>query len=101
MILEHFPGIAGFDWDAGNINKNVEKHSVACHEAEEPFFNDPMILLFDAKHSNEEHRYSIFGRTNNGRELTIVFTIRKMLIRVISARDMNKKEREYVRAYES
>jgi uncharacterized DUF497 family protein len=48
----------------------------------------------DTKHSENENRLYLLGRTDQDRLLFVVFTIRKNLIRVISARDMNKKERE-------
>lgn len=87
--------ITGFDWDNGNKRKNVEKHSVSQFEAEEVFFNQPLLVLVDAKHSNNEERYHALGKTNDTRLLHITFTLRaeKKLIRVISARDMHRKER--------
>jgi len=84
----------GFDWDAGNARKN-EKHGVTQSEAEEAFFNQPLLLLEDARHGDEESRYHALGKTNEGRRLHITFTLREAgkLIRVISARDMHRKER--------
>lgn len=55
--------------------------------------NNPLFTTVDAKHSEEEDRYFAFGHTNGNRLLTIVFTIREKKIRIISAREMNKKER--------
>ncbi len=86
--------IEGFEWDKGNINKNWEKHRVSHTECEEVFFNEPLVVGIDEKHSEEEHRLYLLGRTDKGRLLFIVFTTRKEKIRVISARDMNKKERK-------
>jgi hypothetical protein len=63
-------------------------------EAEEVFFNKPLIISVDIKHSIDEKRYYALGITNKQRHLFVVFTIRKELIRIISARDMNKNERE-------
>jgi uncharacterized protein len=62
-------------------------------ECEQVFFNQPLIVLDDAKHSDKEERFAAFGQTDTGRKLTIVYTVRGTLLRVISARDMNKKER--------
>lgn len=82
----------GFDWDEGNIDKNWHLHQVTDRECEEIFFNLPFVLALDIKHSQSERRYFALGRTDQNRWLFIVFTIRKPLIRVISARDMNQKE---------
>ncbi|TAN48773.1 MAG: BrnT family toxin [Methylococcaceae bacterium] len=86
--------ITGFDWDAGNARKN-DKHAVALGEAEQVFFNQPLLLLDDSKHSQKEPRYHALGKSDKGRLLHITFTLRHdgRLIRVISARDMHKKER--------
>jgi uncharacterized DUF497 family protein len=86
--------IAGFDWDDGNDRKN-EKHGVSMAEAEQVFFNAPLLLLEDATHSQKEPRLHALGKTDDGRSLHITFTLRQsgLLIRVISARDMHRKER--------
>ena len=86
--------IIGFDWDDGNARKN-EKHGVAQAEAEEVFFNQPLLLLEDIRHGGQELRYHALGKTHHGRRLHIKFTLREddTLIRVISARDMHQKER--------
>lgn len=83
----------GFQWDSANTEKNWINHQVSCIETEEVFFNEPILLQEDEKHSQQEMRYFVLGKTNTNRKLMIVFTIRKNLIRVISARDMSKKER--------
>jgi hypothetical protein len=89
-----FAGISGFDWDEGNARKN-EKHGVSMAEAEQVFFNAPLLLLTDDKHSQKEARHHALGKTDDGRLLHVSFTLRKSgsLIRVISARDMHRKER--------
>lgn len=86
--------IAEFDWDDGNARKN-DKHSVSMAESEQAFFNEPLLLIADTKHSHGESRFHALGKTDNGRELHITFTLRNdgEKIRVISARDMHKKER--------
>jgi len=85
-----------FEWDKGNNDKNFKKHNVSNKEAEEVFDSEPLILLEDAKHSSQEKRYQALGKINKGRLLSIIFTLREK-VRIISARDMNKKER---RGYE-
>ena len=87
--------IEGFDWDEGNGRKSVEKHDVSPAEAEQIFFNDPLLIVEDASHSVRELRLHALGRTDSGRLLHISFTLREdgRLIRVISARAMHRKER--------
>jgi len=82
-----------FEWDEGNSLKNWKNHHVTTKECEEVFLNLPIILYQDIKHSVREVRFIALGKTNNNRRLHIVFTIREMNVRVISARDQNKKER--------
>ncbi len=84
--------IAGFEWDEGNIHKNWIKHQVSNSECEELFFNLPLLVASDMIHSQEEVRYYALGRTNGNRRLFIAFAVRNDKIRVISARDMSKKE---------
>lgn len=92
--MADFSKITGFDWDDGNARKN-EKHGVSMAEAEQIFFNEPLLLLEDSAHSQDEPRVHALGKTDDGRTLHITFTLRKAgaLIRVISARDMHRKER--------
>jgi len=87
----------GFDWNDGNIDKNWKKHKVTSSECEQIFFNLPLIIQNDIKHSEKEVRYYSLGQTNVKRLLFIAFTIRNNFIRVGSARDMSRKERK---AYE-
>jgi uncharacterized DUF497 family protein len=90
-----FHQIVGFQWDTGNAYKSEEKHGVTQGEAEEVFFNQPLLISGDEKHSEDERRYLALGITTVGVLLSIVFTLRKnkTLIRVVSARPMSKKER--------
>jgi uncharacterized DUF497 family protein len=86
----------GFDWDEGNSVKNWIKHQVSRAECEEIFFNDPLIAAPDKRHSGAEARYYVLGQTDEGRRLFVVVTIRDKLIRVISARNMSRREeKEY------
>jgi len=86
--------IVGFEWDVGNERKN-DKHGVSMAEAEQVFFNAPLLMLDDVAHSQIEARLHALGTTDEGRRLHITFTLRRSgeLIRVISARDMHRKER--------
>ena len=90
----------GFNWDEHNLCKNWEKHLVMMSECEEIFFNQPLIVFDDLKHSRLEKRFYSLGRTDKKRKLFIVFTIRNNLIRVISARSMSKKEKVRYNNYE-
>jgi uncharacterized DUF497 family protein len=83
----------GFDWDAGNRDKNWQKHRVSIGECEEVFFNLPLFLQDSPGRSQIEPRFLALGQTNAGRLLFIVFTVRQNKIRVILARDMSQKER--------
>ena len=89
-----FDSLVGFDWDEGNKQKNCERHGVDYTECEEVFFNKPLLISEDTKHSFQEKRYYVLGRSDRGRALFLVFTIRNNKIRVISARDQSKKERQ-------
>jgi uncharacterized DUF497 family protein len=89
----------GFDWDAGNATKTWARHAVTQAECEQLFFNAPLVVAVDAAHSVHESRYFALGRTDEGRRLLVVFTVRGPLVRVISARPMSRREREvYARA---
>ncbi len=85
----------GFEWDEGNRDKNRLKHGVSEGECEEIFFNAPLLIADDPKHSDIERRFAAFGVTDGVRFLTVVFTKRQNLLRVISARDMSRREREF------
>lgn len=92
--------IKGFNWDEDNATKNKEKHNVDKSESEQIFFNKPLVILPDAEHSKTEKRFGALGITNENRRLAIFFTIRNKKIRIISARDQSKKEREFYQATE-
>jgi uncharacterized protein len=86
--------IEGFDWDEGNARKSFDKHAVSQAEAEQVFVSEPLISE-DVEHSLLEQRYQALGETKEGRRLYVTFTLRqdRRKIRIISARDMNRKER--------
>ncbi len=83
----------GFEWDKGNIDKNWIKHKVSSSECEQIFFNRPLLIQDDILHSESEERFYALGKTDTNRFLFVVLTTRNNLIRVISARDMSRKER--------
>lgn len=98
--MQTFQTAEGFDWDQGNISKNWEKHKVTPAQCEELFFNMPLVVQTAEQHSASEKRYFALGKTDADRHLFIVFTIRGKKIRVISARDMSRKERKVYREKE-
>ena len=92
-ILDRLLRCTGFDWDAGNAKKNSEANGVTSSESEQAFLNRPLVAVPDDQHSRNEARFHALGRTNAGRLLALVFTIRGDLVRVMSARDMSRRER--------
>lgn len=85
--------IAGFEWDEGNIDKSYKKHGITPNEAEEVFVDKNVGIERDIKHQETEERYIAIGTTLNAKLLFVVFTIRRSMIRIISARRADKKER--------
>lgn len=96
-LAEELVGCTGFQWDTGNSGKNRDRHGVSDSECEQVFFQRPIRIAADPRHSQDEPRFAALGRTTEGRRLTVVFSIRDTLIRVISARPMSRRER---RVYE-
>ncbi|MEK6791912.1 MAG: BrnT family toxin [Deltaproteobacteria bacterium] len=90
----------GFEWDWHNAEKNRQKHRVMPSECEQIFFNRPLVVADDVKHSGKEDRFYALGHTDNGRMLFVVFAVRRDRIRVISTRDMNRKERKAYQSHE-
>ena len=90
-----FERIVGFEWDEGNARKN-QKHGVTQSEAEQMFFDSRLLVVPDPRHSRDEPRLHALGATIDGRLLHVTFTLRanETRIRVISARDAHRKERQ-------
>jgi len=95
LLPEYFPDLTGFQWDAGNSEKNWLAHEVSQTEVEQTFYNRPVLVTPDSEHSLVEPRYYVLGRSNAGRTLAIVFTIRATFVRPIMARDMSRRERRF------
>ena len=93
MDLELLRDCVGFEWDEANAAKIWRKHQVSRSDCEQVFFNRPLVVAGDAKHSEEEVRHYALGITDVVRRLCVVFTIRGDLIRVVSARNMSRRER--------
>jgi len=88
------PKPVAFEWDKGNIDKNLVKHNVTDRESEEVFSNKPFLVSLDKKHSTKnEIRYQALGKTDAERILFLSFTIRGNKVRMISARPASRKER--------
>ncbi len=91
--MKVLPDPIAFEWDQGNLVKNLKKHGVILQESEELFSNEPFLISEDIKHSTDrETRFQALGQTKVKRKLFISFTIRANKIRVISTRDMSRKE---------
>ena len=90
-LPEFFPALDGFEWDQGNSSKNWMLHRVSQTEAEQVFLNRPLVVV-GAPFKGEPRQFA-FGQTDAGRLLTVVFTIRGSLLRVISVRPMSRRER--------
>lgn len=85
-----------FEWDATNATKSLQKHGVACREAEEVFTERRFIPLGEQyEPPAAELRFGVLGETSEGRLLFLAFTLRDRRIRVISARPMNETERKF------
>jgi uncharacterized DUF497 family protein len=93
LLPEYFEGLTGFEWDAGNADKVLERHGVSLAECEQVFINRPVLVVGDVRHSAQEVRHYAFGFTDQARLLTIVFTLRGRWVRVVSARPMSRRER--------
>ena len=99
-LIELLSRCASFEWDDANAQKNWVKHEVLAPECEQVFFNTPLLVSEDVKHSKSETRYLALGKTDFNRKLFVIFTVRSNSVRVISARDMNRKERGVYEASE-
>ncbi len=88
------PEFGGFEWDDANVEKNWQAHRVSPSEAEQVFFNKPLLIADAPEHSQAEERFYVLGRTDQERALFVAFTMRESRIRVISARDMSRRERK-------
>lgn len=90
-LIDHYEG---FDWDSGNRGKNWEGHQITDEEIEEACSNEPFLIFPDTDHSHNEERWIHLGKTHQGKELFGSYTIRGRLIRPISFRRMDRKERK-------
>lgn len=92
--MRKLPKILEFDWDEGNLDKSYVKHGITMREAEEVFVDEELFVQKDIKHSESEERFIAFGKSLSQKSLFVVFTIRRMKIRIISVRRAHKKEAE-------
>ncbi|MBU0998040.1 BrnT family toxin [Patescibacteria group bacterium] len=88
------PKILAFEWDGGNLDKSYEKHGISPKETEEVFVSEELFVLPDNKHSQTEKRHIALGKTQEGKRLFVIFTLRGKKVRIVSARKMHKKEVE-------
>ena len=92
LLPEFFPDVEEFEWDDGNASKNWSRHQVSQTEAEQVLLNRPVVVA--GARPGAEARWFAFGRTDGDRLLTVVFTIRGRMLRVVSARAMSRAERK-------
>jgi uncharacterized DUF497 family protein len=86
-----------FEWDEDKAAANLAKHGVSFEEAQ-TVFDDPLYVdFYDPDHSIAEHRYIIIGESQARRLIIVSYTERDGKIRLISAREVTRSERE---AYE-
>lgn len=95
LILSQLLDCRSFEWDEANSRKILLRHQVTRTECEQVFFSTRLLIADDIKHSESEPRHLAMGETVAGRRLFVVFTIRGKRIRVISARDMSRRERRW------
>ena len=93
-IWERLASATGFDWDKANWHKSWEKHQVSPFECEQVFFNRPLVVLVSQGRNADEERFYSLGKTDSGRMLFLVFTMRGEQVRIISARPMSREERK-------
>ena len=87
--------ITGFQWDAANATKSHAKHGIGCPEAESVFLSADLRILNDPQHSTPtDPRWHALGTSTAARPLSVTFTVRFPLIRIISARPINTRERK-------
>ena len=83
-----------FEWDGAKATANAKKHGVTFLEAA-TVFGDPLAITFtDPDHSDKERRFLTFGMTQSNRLLVVAHTDRGRRVRIISARDMTRRERK-------
>ena len=82
--------VEGFIWENWVVEKITSKHSVTPEEVEEAFFNPPYKVR-----KASSGKYLLYGRSESGRYLFIVFAWKEHKVKVITARDMTPTERRY------
>ncbi len=82
-----------FEWDTGKAAANEAKHGTTFAEAATVFGDDRALSMADPKHSSEEQRFVLLGRSARGRLLVVCYTERSPRTRLISARPASRRER--------
>lgn len=82
-----------FEWDPDKAASNFAKHGITFHEAA-TVFDDPLAMTYhDPDHSQDEDRFITFGQTSTGKSVSVVHVDRDDRTRIISAREMTRRER--------
>ncbi len=83
-----------YEWDEQKAKSNLSKHGISFEEAQ-TVFNDPLYVdFYDPDHSEQEHRYIIIGESLKQRILLVSYIERRNKIRIISARQVTKQEKQ-------
>ena len=85
---------AGFDWDATKDARNQRKHGVSFQSAQHAFLDSSRVIVPDLEHSRNEARYFCIGKVT-GKILTVRFTYRDDVIRIIGAGYWRRGKRIY------
>ena len=83
-----------FDWDDDKAEINFVRHGISFLEAASVFDDDLSITFLDPDHSVDEERLIIIGHSNRGRLLFVSHTDRNRRPRIISAREVTRRERK-------
>ncbi len=83
-----------FEWDANKTASNLEKHEVSFQEASTIFGDSLSLTIRDPLHSDEEARFVTIGESAEREVLVVVHTYRETTIRIISAREATRRERQ-------
>jgi hypothetical protein len=88
--------VEGFDWDDANVGK-VEARGFGVADVESAFLNGRGTYFPDREHSEDEGRFWLIGVTDDGRHITVPFTVRGETLRPITAWTTKRKYRRWVR----
>lgn len=83
-----------FTWDPAKAAANLRKHGISFMEASTAFADPLSITIPDPDHSAGEERFVLIGRSDRQHLVVVAHVERGDLIRIISARPANRRERK-------